>query len=97
VKLDPVLADRILESVRGHLPPEVTITRRGSGVLRVRARWERFGDEVSRQLRSDDTHWPGLDYGPVEILCRIEGDDIHAEIVDRHGTRITLAPVATRT
>ena len=126
MKLDLVLADRILESVREHLPPEVTISRRGPRVLRIKARWERFGgsysttaafahvrrrdsaahavqgclrivlDEVTRQLRSDDQHWPGLDYGPVEIQCRIQDDDVHAEITDRHGTTLTFAPVSTR-
>jgi hypothetical protein len=126
VRLDQSLADRILESVREHLPPEVQIDRRGRRVARIKARWERFSvsygrsaafahvrrgdsaaqategclrvvlDEVTRQLRSGDMHWPGLDYGPVEIRCHIEGDDVHAEIVDRHGTTITFPPVSTR-
>ena len=45
MKLDPVLAERILESVRLQLPPEVTIKRAGRGTLRVRSSWAKH--EVS--------------------------------------------------
>lgn len=127
VRLDAQLADRILASVREHLPPQVTIKRKRRKGLRIRSSWERFShhyggvsafahvrrsdspskatercltmvlDEVTRHLRNDDQRWPELDYGPVQIETRTSGDVVHADITDRHGTKITFPPVATRT
>jgi hypothetical protein len=46
MRLDGRIADRIVESVRQHLPDEVSLHRRRATLV-VRSRWERFSHDTS--------------------------------------------------
>jgi hypothetical protein len=48
VHLSEAISDKIIESVRGHLPPQITVMRKGGRSLRVRSSAERFSVSHSR-------------------------------------------------
>lgn len=50
--------------------------------------------DVNDHFKRLDQHWPGLDFGPVEIRTWVEAGSVHATITDRHGSTLTFQPVA---
>jgi hypothetical protein len=123
VHLDEAVSDRIVDAVRPHLPPQVTIRRSSPRTLHVKTVKSRFEigygsaaafahasrsegpaqsaatvfkivlHEVTTTLRDIDMHWPGLDFGPVEIETGTDGEVVTAKITDRHGAVLSFDPV----
>ena len=50
---------------------------------------------LTSDLRQSDQCWPTLDYGPVTSKTWIDGGQVNATVVDRHGTVLTFSPVPT--